>query len=92
MGIQITWTNTTTGLNESFTWLDDAAMTRILAWAKLAYPTIAPNGTATAPNDTQACRRASRAFILRIRDAARTMEKDIAVAAVADPAPIDVTV
>ena len=93
MAITITWT-TAGGLNQTNTWLDDAATDRILAWAKVNYPTAItlPDGTpSTQPaNNAQAVRRASRSFINGLRDAARKAEKDAALAAVADPAPIDV--
>ena len=90
MAITITWTNTATGLNETNTWLDDAAMARILAWAKVAYPTINASGVSQPANNAQAVRRASRAWINGLKDAARKAEKDAAIAAVAEPTPIDV--
>lgn len=91
MSITITWTNTATGLSESNTWLDDAATARILAWAKQNYPTTLPDGTTQPANNAQAVRRASRSFIQGLRDATRRSENDAALAAVAPPAPIDVT-
>ena len=86
MAITIAWTNTATGLNETNTWLDDAAMARILAWAKVAYP----NADGQPAGNAAAVRRASRAWINGLKDAARKAEKDAAIAAVAEPAPIDV--
>ena len=89
MAITITWT-TAGGLNQSNTWLDDAATDRILAWAKVAYPTTNADGTIQPANNAQAVRRASRAWINGLKGAARKAEKDAAIAAVAEPAPIDV--
>jgi hypothetical protein len=86
MAISITITKTV-GLNETFSadW-DDATMDRFLAWAKAAYP----NADGTLPNNGAACRRASRGVVQGIRDNIRNAEKATALAAVANPAPIDV--
>ena len=90
MAIIITITKTD-GLNESFSWTwDDATINRLIAYAKVHYPTINPDGTQSVPTDVQALRRYARGLIQGTRGNIRRWEKDTAIAAVAEPDPIEV--
>ena len=90
MPIRITWTHSS-GLNESFTYLDDDGVQRIIQWAKTAYPS-PPNEDGTIPptNNVQACRRATQSWINGMKDATRKSEHDKNVADVPEPPPISV--
>jgi hypothetical protein len=82
-----------TGLNVTFlndTW-DDATIDRFLVWAKANYSS-APDpitGIIPATTNTQACRRASRAWVQAMKDSIRRYESDIAHTAVPPAAPIN---
>jgi hypothetical protein len=92
MAVSITL-NKTSGLTETvtFDW-SDATMDRFLAWAKASYPSDPDPVTGIVPATTnqQACRRAARGWMQGTRDNIRRWEKQTALAAVTEPAAIEV--
>ena len=76
---------------ETFTF-GDAAVDRLIEWAKVAYPSPADPVTGIVPPTTpnQAMRRWARGVVQGTRDNIRRYEDEVAKAAVAPSAPIDI--